>query len=170
MSTKLYYGLIAQLKSHDIKELQNKLLNLQSALKDHIQKSISEYFDLKKKKEVSRFLLDNSKRFFPFSIGFWALDRKEGLYLAYPFYPEDDIFFFNKFIEKCDWLREYGYWDNSDMPEDMSNEEWNQRRIDWEEVIKYDGRTFGESMLIFDLTSQSYFPFDLLKNVFGENK
>ena len=29
----------------------------------------------------------------------------------------------------------YGYWDNTDADEDATEEEWNQRRRDWEEVL-----------------------------------
>lgn len=31
---------------------------------------------------------------------------------------------------------EYGYWDNSDPPEDVSNLEWNKRRGQWNEVLR----------------------------------
>lgn len=35
-------------------------------------------------------------------------------------------------------ITEYGYWDNSDQPEGVTDEEWATRRRDWKEVLKPD--------------------------------
>lgn len=32
--------------------------------------------------------------------------------------------------------REYGYWDNTDPPEDMPEHAWEQRRLDWDQVLQ----------------------------------
>lgn len=33
-------------------------------------------------------------------------------------------------------MTEYGYWDNVDKPEDISEDEWKNRRKDWEECLE----------------------------------
>lgn len=42
---------------------------------------------------------------------------------------------FERILEREPDIEEYYYQDQSDMPEDMSDEEWEQRRIDWEHAI-----------------------------------
>lgn len=37
-------------------------------------------------------------------------------------------------IDYPDWVEDYAYWNNSDRPEYISNEEWNKRRELWEEI------------------------------------
>lgn len=42
---------------------------------------------------------------------------------------------FEQILENEPDIEEYHYQDQCDMPEDMSEEEWEQRRIDWEQAI-----------------------------------
>jgi hypothetical protein len=35
-------------------------------------------------------------------------------------------------------VTEYGYWDNTDQPEDVTDEEWEERRVTWDRCLGYD--------------------------------
>lgn len=36
-----------------------------------------------------------------------------------------------------DWIEEYGYWNNTDPPDDITQEDWDQRYSDWDAVFKH---------------------------------
>lgn len=36
---------------------------------------------------------------------------------------------------KLPYIKEYGYWNNTDKPDELTEEEWDQRRSDWNEVL-----------------------------------
>lgn len=37
--------------------------------------------------------------------------------------------------ENCQHVEEYGYWNNEEQDDGISNEEWEQRRLDWDEAL-----------------------------------
>ncbi len=59
---------------------------------------------------------------------FWA----RGRLLAISFWEHrgyDDAW------KRATGARDYGYWNNTDEPEDVSPEEWEQRRLDWDAAL-----------------------------------
>lgn len=36
---------------------------------------------------------------------------------------------------KLPYIKEYGYWNNTDKPDELTEEEWDERRSDWNEVL-----------------------------------
>jgi hypothetical protein len=53
-------------------------------------------------------------------------------------------------------LEEYGYWNNTDWPDNVTFEEWEQREQDWKDVLlKYPGAIPGECGFIYELSSNN---------------
>jgi len=40
----------------------------------------------------------------------------------------------SELIDQIDWIEEYGYWNNTDGPEQISEDEWDARSKKWVEV------------------------------------
>ena len=161
MSIKLYYGYKGYLENHNIRLLQEKIRMLQTAAKEMANEATRELLkDVDHNQdeipEKVRILLENSTIFFQFGLGVWALED-EGEYLLYPFPPQSTIYDWKALLDKQDWLREWGYWDNSDMPEDMTEEEWETRRKEWNLVVEY-GVPMAEAMFIIDLIPKYWLP------------
>jgi hypothetical protein len=49
-----------------------------------------------------------------------------------------------------DWVEEYGYWNNTDQPDGMSNREWNRRSKAWDAVLQPNARERKISLKGFD--------------------
>lgn len=71
----------------------------------------------------------------------------ENNYLAIPLIDNDAIHKAFKNLPEVSW---YGYWNNVDAPEDMSEEEWEQRKKDWDEALPGCG-VIRENGFCFDL-------------------
>lgn len=81
-----------------------------------------------------------------------VIPTKNGELLAIPFINMrgiEDLFL--KHIEHED----YGYWNNSDQPDGVSDESWDQRRKAWEEAMPTD--IPSESGFTFTLMRENYF-------------
>src|SRR5690606_1689289 len=64
---------------------------------------------------------------------------KNGKILFYPYFDHNKVMeAFSKNIDSFG-LKSYGYWDNTDVDEDCPEEEWEQRKIDWNEAMGKDG-------------------------------
>lgn len=52
-------------------------------------------------------------------------------------------------------VHEYGYWNNTDHPSELSDEEWEQRKMDWDMVFKHSGipAECGMTIHLFDFQS-----------------
>lgn len=86
---------------------------------------------------TSRLMRDKHDNFLKeqFSFSFQLLFTKDGKVLGFPFGARQA----NKisdWLTSLDGYRFYGYWDNVDPDESCSEEEWRQRKEDWE-VIGY---------------------------------
>jgi hypothetical protein len=75
--------------------------------------------------------------------------------LALPFYEWAG---YGKLLENENWMRDYGYWNNTEPDPECSNKEWNKRKKDWETALKtgegrpgYNGLT-AEIVFIDDFT------------------
>jgi hypothetical protein len=51
-------------------------------------------------------------------------------------------------MEVPDWFEDFCYWNNTDEPEDMDEDEWESRREKWEEMITYGSFTQQVSRLL----------------------
>lgn len=70
---------------------------------------------------------------FHFSIGILPIKGKTLLMV----FAERESFF--ELIKKQRWIEEYGYWNNTDEPEGVSESEWEQRKKDWDEALGESG-------------------------------
>lgn len=52
--------------------------------------------------------------------------------LAIPYFNQHG---WNEKLLEMPWVKEYGYWDNTDQPDDMSDADWEQRKIDWDDAL-----------------------------------
>ena len=53
-------------------------------------------------------------------------------YLGIPFAQIHEV---KNLVTKESWNEEYGYWDNTDKPDDMDNRSWNRRKKVWNEAF-----------------------------------
>jgi len=49
------------------------------------------------------------------------------------FYTEQSCF--EQILRRCNWFKDYGYWDISDRPDNVSEHAWELRRRDWETAV-----------------------------------
>ena len=47
--------------------------------------------------------------------------------------------FYTKYWEKLDKVEYYGYWNNTDKPDDIIDEEWDERGKEWEKALNKSG-------------------------------
>jgi hypothetical protein len=62
----------------------------------------------------------------------------------------------------ADEFSDYGYWNNTDPPTDMSNDEWRQRKIDWYEALPGPGIP-RENGMVFQIIDA---PYDVLQRLY----
>lgn len=43
--------------------------------------------------------------------------------------------YFENLVERLDFVDEYGYWNNTDKPDELSDEDWDERRNNWNEIF-----------------------------------
>tara|TARA_B100000614_G_scaffold258752_1_gene281847 strand:+ start:101457 stop:102284 length:828 start_codon:yes stop_codon:yes gene_type:complete len=89
---------------------------------------------------VTKFLLDNAKEMsrelrardpehdFTFSLSVYPFDDYT---LLFPICEQQDVI---EAIGKIQGVEEYGYWNNTDQPDDVTDEEWEERGKIWEEA------------------------------------
>jgi len=162
MSTKLYDGLrIKNTKEEDVIAKLDSLKPLfKEVLRNTIAKKISsEYFNMVDnvfnndnpqlpcdyaqnilKKEMENIKNDKRSIMFQYDFVIYVKQYKSDVYL-YPFYRElNDL---NILMEKIPELEDFGYWDNTDKPEEISESHWKKREKIWNTISnKY---TFEES-------------------------
>lgn len=63
-----------------------------------------------------------------------------GQLLAYPFYGENDYLYALREMEE---VEEYGYWNNTDPEEGITEEEWDFRRKEWDSLTELGEGSFG---------------------------
>ena len=61
-------------------------------------------------------------------------------------------------------ITEYGYWNNTDKPDNVSNREWNTRKSDWDKALPGIG-VLRENGFIFDLIDSMWDAYDFVYNV-----
>lgn len=65
--------------------------------------------------------------------------------LCLPYANHDDLY---NLLIKRDEITEYGYWNNTDPPEDMNECEWDQRKADWDEALPSIGIPKNNGMVL----------------------
>lgn len=144
MSTKIYYGF--KTGTGDIKVILE------------LVKQYREMFWIKDSNEqYERFLGEYPTKSEGFRV--WGDRRREVKKTGYRdqavdtdfeivIFPHEDHFVGMVFTEHEDWfdkflklpgVREYGYWNNTDPPEHVSDEEWEKRGDTWDDVLGSSG-------------------------------
>lgn len=162
MSIKIYDGL--RIKNAREEEVIEKLDSLKTLFKEVLKKTIakkisSEYFNMVDnvfnndnppipfdyaqnifKKEMKNIKTDKRSIMFQNDFVIYIKQHESDVYL-YPFYRElNDL---NILMEKIPELEEFGYWDDTDKLEEVSNSHWKKREKIWNTINnKY---TFEES-------------------------
>ena len=77
----------------------------------------------------------------------------KGKLLAIPFTEQNE---FLAVINAMEEVSEYGYWDNSDQPEEISRSRWDRRRDNWEEALPGIGVP-SENCFTIQITRDSLF-------------
>lgn len=79
-------------------------------------------------------------------------------------YGNDDCF--NYIKKNIKEIEDYSYWNNNDKDEDVTDKEWENRKIDWSMALKENYYIPKESSLIFNIDEEDY----NLSNLFNEIK
>lgn len=56
--------------------------------------------------------------------------------------------------EPNEWVEEYGYWDNTDKPEELTEEEWAERAAVWYPLSEYGREGVWPDVLVFEVMYQ----------------
>lgn len=155
MSTKIYYGL--RLKNPEaLVEMPQALNHLLDPIRTRLEIQVAYIYALEAWKKHSEnpeefpeprwtsLLLDVSKKFdeakesqirnpfdgLEFSLTF--LPTPGGQVLAMPFFQRNNYY---DALLKTGWFEDFGYWDNTDQPEDVTDEQWLERRYLWEQAL-----------------------------------
>jgi len=69
------------------------------------------------------------------------------------------------------WVQEYHYQNQSDPPEDISPEDWDERRINWEAVCGGTPNSYNDRLLFFEIQAAktSLDTFDLESSIAGHD-
>lgn len=135
-----------------------------SALENPTFKDINRVID----KEIRQFIKANksattisesaSEFDFDTSICVFPLSRK---ILAVPIYNNERLM---KALLENENITAYGYWNNTDKPNNVSNKEWNTRKKDWDKALPGIG-VLRENGFIFDLIDTMWDAYDFVYNV-----
>lgn len=140
MSIKNYYGL----KIIDPSQFINDLTALRHTL---INTPIDLALRVEIYKRIKTLDLINNQNAKLFDIAFLKEQRNYTseyvqTYLQLDWFTKQNLiipYFENKLayqeLLKLTSVNEYGYWNNSDEPDDISIDEWNQRKLDWDEAL-----------------------------------
>lgn len=70
--------------------------------------------------------------------------------------------YYDNLLKEIDYVSEYNYWNNTDMPERMTREQWRQRSQEWEEILER-GYLLGSVGLSIELPQTKSRTFDLFQ-------
>ena len=104
---------------------------LQEELDSMIGLAVYDFIE-KEIKEIEKTQHRNPEYDFDFKIQFYFLKDK---ILAFVMTEEVARRRAMDFWESLEGVEYYGYWNNTDMPDDISEEEWDQRGKDWDEAL-----------------------------------
>jgi len=161
MSTKIYYGYKIFVNQEDLMPF---LVDFKNRIQDDVNtgiftlsqilfayERIYELFGIaneeyaKIRKQLQRIYTDTIK----WSI---AIIPRKDYFLAILYFPNSA--WIDEF-EKDKRVEYYGYWNNSDKPEDITEEEWEQRRKEWE-CLSYGVPVCREALVYEPFTSWEF--------------
>lgn len=172
MSTKLYDGLI--IDTDDIFDFTKRLHALvkqtfQEVARELVIEEITRIFDGNEPIDMALFYTAQEKwderqgklsrrSVFEDPLRFSLVMGKTpgGKILAYPYYGR------NEYVEALLTMPEvssYGYWNNTDQEEGITDEQWNERRQEWDSLIDPEDGTFAH-LPLYEL-SDSRKPFEI---------
>jgi hypothetical protein len=179
MSTKIYDGFMFVPKdistiNKKIQEFRHKVDKyVSTAYKQHIADISSYFFD-----RVCCGLEKNEKNDFPFfhAISFLQGETRQikrsmernmfdlGCSTTIHLYKKrfyGMLFCDNKNINHMwfsqDWIKEYGYWDNTDPLEGISDKEWKQRGKNWDGILKEFNYTPSMNGFVAEFTKEMFY-------------
>jgi hypothetical protein len=137
MSTKIYYG--KRVKAETLEDVRDIVSKIQLNLENWLEKTF------KKKKFPYIEWLEISKEYdLELAVGY---DKDTKAFYAIPLGLHGII---RDCVEIIPELEEFGYWDNSDEPEDVNEEEWSVRCDLWNRVCgSY--KPIGEQMFVISI-------------------
>lgn len=156
MSTKIYDGL--RIDTDDIFDFTNRLHSLikqtfQDLAQELVMEEITRVFDGKASMDVAVFYEAEEKwkerqgklsrhSVFEDPLRFSLVMGKTpgGKILAYPYYGKNE--YFEALLTMPD-VSPYGYWNNTDHEEGITDEQWNERRQEWDSIIEPEEGTFA---------------------------
>src|SRR5699024_4651082 len=110
---------------------------------------VEAYFEFTdEQRKTSRNLTWHDPNRFSMSLG---LDPETGQVLAIPFHRSPE---YQEALQGSGMFTEYGYWNNSDQPEGVTDVQWEERKQAWKRVIPGFSAPI-EHMLSFDLRGES---------------
>lgn len=171
MSTKIYYG--HKIPFTKAKDILGWCLNKKKLVLAERNNQIKRFFDMKKYHEdyfdiKSKFdtAVKSPYRGEPYDFEATAM-----------FFPLDDYTLFipfcqNRAMQKviCDGAQFYGYWDNVDRDETCSEDEWKQRKIDWDVVLPGFVAPIDVGFCFTFSNGQAPYPFELWPELLDSSK
>lgn len=102
-----------------------------SAMSKMVSNALNNEYDLEKRERKTHDIIDVSICFFPMK----KESQGQSFYLMMLFGDK-----YNKdIIESKEWndlkIEEYAYWDNTDQPDELTESEWEERSVFWNEVL-----------------------------------
>jgi hypothetical protein len=161
MSTKIYNGF--EFRTHDLFEVHRHIMEFRKTLKPLVAEKVARvhaerivyimdrvacgWYKAKKENKGRALISVSSSEIrekqrnikaggrnpsvdFIFNIAILPLRKNRVLGIVY---TEQDDFLKLWFRKK--FVKDYGYWNNTDQPKGVSNKEWHQRERDWDEVL-----------------------------------
>jgi len=186
MSTKIYYGF--RVRGLTLKRFHAELQKLRPKIEKLADEEFRAYFvresvrrmDSYRVKKKLKLLKEDEKPFDSFQFYMecqdeWRKIDRESIrstldwsceislfplaardFLCCYFTERDSII---ELIQAQPWFTEYAYYNNTDQPDDISDEEWEQRKRDWDIVFPHWGDTPAKRMFTLKLTdTHRYFP------------
>lgn len=138
--------------------LDKKIYKKENILEDEKIKNILEYnlplyvYEKLQRKynKVKHNLTRTPEDIYDFSVSVCFFEYNNNIYLKlFCGYYEKD---FMNSLKELDILEEYDYWNNTDKPDNISNEEWKERALVWENIFKKSSIP-NEVALNLDITS-----------------
>jgi hypothetical protein len=105
-----------------------------------ISKYYFELFELQS--EIVKSKLRNPSVDFSLEIAIYPINNKK--FLGVYFTEQSDYL---EILQEFKWYSEYGYWNNTDQPDNISDKEWTKRKKDWGFLPHF--KPFNENMLTF---------------------
>lgn len=75
-----------------------------------------------------------------------------GKVLGIPYYRLEGH---KKLWESLNWVKEYGYWNNSDRPDNLTAADWRKRKSDWDKALPDHASTPAENGYSFQIVGQT---------------